>query len=86
MEFNTNLGSISVSLRSEFRVVMYKKNVRPLRCPHKKRCSVSLNLQLFVGVLLSYLRYLCLFVHSGVQRILRSVFLRLCQFLWIVHF
>ena len=56
MEFNTNHGSISVSLRSEFRVVMYKKNVRPLRCPHKKRCSVSLNLQLFVGVLLSYLR------------------------------
>ena len=30
-----------------------------------------------VGERMSYLRYLCLFVHSGVQHILRCVFLRL---------
>ena len=34
------------------------------------RCSVPLYLQLFVGGLMSYLRYLCLFVYSGVQHIL----------------
>ena len=37
-------------------------------------CSVHLHLQLFVGKLMSYLRYLCLFSYSGVQRILRCVF------------
>ena len=30
------------------------------------RCSVHLYLQLFVGGLISYLRYLCLFAYSGV--------------------
>ena len=47
----------------------------------------------FAGGLLSYLRYLCLFTHSGVQHILCCVFvlffLVLCtlcfKFLWIVH-
>ena len=39
-----------------------------------KRCSVRLYLQLFVGGLMSYLRYLCLFAHSGVQHILCCVF------------
>jgi hypothetical protein len=43
---------------------------------HIKRCSVRLYLQLFEGGLMSYLHYLCLFTHSGVQHILRS-FLRL---------
>ena len=41
-----------------------------------------------------YLRCLCLFEHSGVQRILCGVFALFffllcalcCQFLWIVHF
>ena len=61
-----------------------------------KRCSVRLYLRLFVGGLMSYLRYLCLFAHSGVQHILRCVFLfclfsscvlcmQYCQFLWISH-
>ena len=36
----------------------------------KQGCSVRLYIQLFVGGLLSYLRYLCLFAHSGVQYIL----------------
>ena len=44
--------------------------------------------------LMFYLRYLCLFAHSGVQHILCCVFVlfffvlcTLCkQFLWIVHF
>jgi hypothetical protein len=39
-----------------------------------KRCSVHLYLQLFVGGFRSYLRYLCLFVHSGVEHILSCVF------------
>jgi len=43
-----------------------------LWCP--LRCSVRLYLQLFVGGLMSYLRYLCLFAYSGVQHILYFVF------------
>jgi len=35
---------------------------------------VRLYLQLFVGWLMSYLRYLCLFAHSGVQHILCCIF------------
>ena len=49
-----------VSLRSEFRVGM------SVTISAQKRCSVRLYLQQFVGELISYLRYLCLFVHSGV--------------------
>jgi hypothetical protein len=37
--------------------------------------DVRLELQLFVGGLMSYLRYLCLFVYSGVQYILFICFL-----------
>jgi len=33
-------------------------------------CSVRLYLQLFVGGLMSYLRYFCLLAHNGVQHIL----------------
>ena len=40
-------------------------------------CSVRLYLQLFVGGPISYLLYLCLFAHSGVQHILCCIFLRL---------
>jgi len=51
---------------------------------------LSFYLQLFVGGLMSYLHYLCLFVYSGVQYICALFFLVLCtlccQFLWIVHF
>jgi hypothetical protein len=36
----------------------------------QKWCSVRLYLKLSVGTRTSYLRYLCLFVHSGVQHIL----------------
>ena len=71
-----------VSLRSMFRVVM------SVTISAYKRCLVRLYLQLFVGGLMSYIRYLCLFMHSGVQ--MHCVVLRLvchwCQFLWIVHF
>ena len=56
----------------------------------KWRCLVHLCLQLFVGWLMSDLRYLCLFVHSNIQHILCCVFVcftsSYCQFLWIVHF
>jgi len=49
--------------------------------------------KLFIGGLLSYLRYLCLFAYSGVQHILCCVFalfvfalcILYCQYLWIVH-
>ena len=61
---------------------------------HIKRCAVRLYFQLLVGGPMSYLRYLCLFAHSGVQRILYCAFalffLVLCtlcwQFFWIVHY
>jgi len=46
----------------------------PLRFPHKNNVRFVLNLQLFVGVLMSYLHYLCLFVYRSVQHILRCVF------------
>ena len=80
--------SYYVYLRSEFRVVM------SVTISAQKRCFVPLYLQLFVGGLMSQLRYLCLFAHSGVQHILCCVLVFLffvlctlcCQFLWIVHF
>jgi hypothetical protein len=34
------------------------------------KCSIRPDLQLFVGELVSYLRYLCLLSHSGAQRVL----------------
>jgi hypothetical protein len=42
--------------------------------PHRKRCSVRHYLHLFVGGLMSYLRYLCFLVYSGIQHILCCVF------------
>jgi len=57
-----------------------------------KRCPVRLYLHLFVGVLMTYLRYLCLLPHSGFHHILSCVFDLFvlcdlcCRFLWIVHF
>ena len=56
--------SYCVSLRCVFRV------------PHSayKRCSVHLYIQLFVGELMFYLRYLCLFAHGGVHHILCCVY------------
>ena len=58
----------------------------------QKRCSVRLYLQLFLGEIMCYLRYLCLLANSGVQHILccifvmvSSVFILCCQFLWIVY-
>jgi hypothetical protein len=41
-----------------------------------KRCSVRRYHQLFVGGIMSWLRYMCLLAHSGVQCILCFVFLR----------
>ena len=39
-----------------------------------KRCSVPLCFRLFVGELVSYLRYLCLFAYGGVQHMLFVLF------------
>ena len=41
------------------------------------RCSVRLYLQLFVGGLMSYWRFLCLFVYGGVQHMFYCVCLHL---------
>jgi hypothetical protein len=81
----SNILSYQMTLRSEFRAAMsatisaYKR----------------LYLQLFVGELMSYICYLILFRHSGVQHILWCVLFYLssswvlctqcCQFLWIGH-
>jgi hypothetical protein len=56
--------SYHVSLRSEFRFVM------SVTISALKRCLVRLYLQLFVGGLMTYLRYLCELAHIGVQHIL----------------
>ena len=80
--------SYYVSLRFEFRFVM------SVTISAWILCSVRLYLQLFLGGRMSYLCYLCLFSHSGVQHILCFVFALFfivlctlyCQFLWIVLF
>ena len=62
----------------------------PLQFLHKTMFDSSfLPVVLFWGIM-SYLRYLSLFVFSGVQQLLCSVFalfsyVLCCQFLWIVH-
>jgi hypothetical protein len=75
--------SYYVSLRYEFRVVM------SVTISILKRCSVRLYLQLIIGGPMSYLRYLCLLAHSGVQWISRCIFglfffVSWYQFLWFV--
>ena len=67
--------SYYVSLPFEFHVVM------SVTIAAQERCSVRVYLQLFVGGLMSYLRYLCLFAFSGVQYIVLCfcfVFLHSC--------
>jgi hypothetical protein len=59
-----------------------------------KRCSIRLYLQLFVGELMSYLRYSCLIAYSDVQHTICCDFALFffvlctlcCQFLWIFPF
>ena len=65
------------SLRYEYRVVM------SVTISAYKLCSVRLYLpppspQLFVGLLMSYFRCLCLLVHSGIQHILCCIFSFVC--------
>ena len=60
--------SLYVSIRSEFRAVM------SFTISMSKQCSGRLYLLLFEEGLMSYLRYLCLLVYSGVQHILCCVF------------
>jgi hypothetical protein len=69
---------VRVAYLLNFFVMSYYVSLRstlwcPLRFPIK-RCSVRLYLQLFVGWLMSYLRYSCLCGNSGVQNILCWVF------------
>jgi hypothetical protein len=58
----------------------------PLRFPHTIGVRF-VYLQLYVASLMSYLRYLCLLVHSDVQRILCFVLLCLSSscFSWLFH-
>ena len=78
--------SYYLSLRYEFCVVM------SVMISTYKWCSVRLYLQLFVGRLVSSLRYLCLFAHSDVKLccvfvLFLFVLCTLCSyFLWIFHF
>jgi hypothetical protein len=67
-----------VSLCSEFRVVIL------LRFPHASDVFL-LYLRLFVGGLMSYLRYLCLLANSGVQHTLCCVFVLFVFVLSLVH-
>jgi len=60
--------SYDVYLRSEFRVVI------SVMISAYKRWSVRLCLQLFVGVLVSCLGYMCMFGCSGVHLMLCCVF------------
>ena len=64
-----------------------------LWCDDNDACIFTCHLELRIKWFMSYLHYLCLFAHSGVQDILRCVFAWFffvlctlcCQFLWIVH-
>jgi hypothetical protein len=47
-----------------------------------KRCSVPLCFRLFVGELVSYLRYLCLFAYGGVQHMLFVLFVFILCFVY----
>jgi hypothetical protein len=65
----------------------------PLRFLHKTMFDSSFLPVVFLGGIMSYLRYLSLFAYSGVEQLLYSVFALFsfvlctlcCQFLWIVH-
>jgi len=65
-------------LRSEFRDIRYDIRI--------KRCSVRLYLKLFVGGLMIYLRYLCLFGSSlpPVVYSMAHVLFMLFVFVWFV--
>ena len=77
--------SYCVSWHSEFLVIMF------CTISAYKRCSVRLYFQFFVWGFMSYLHYLCLFEHSGVQHVWCWVFVFVfvvwctlcCQFLWL---
>jgi len=80
--------SYNVSLLSKFHVVV------SVTISASKRYSVRLYFQFVEGGLMSYLCYLLLVAHSGVQHILCCAFALFvfvlctlcCQFLWILHF
>ena len=56
----------------------------PLQFLHTSDVQVrSLYLQMFVGGFMSYLRYLCLLAHSGIQHMLWCIFCFVCPHLVI---
>ena len=73
----SNTFYYQMSLRFEFRVVI------SATISAWERYSVRLYLQLFVGWIISYLRYFCLFVYGGVQHILGFAICFVC--LRLVH-
>ena len=87
-------GGVSVAHLFSFFVLSYYVPCCDVRYDFRIKTIFGSSLSSVVGERMSYLRYLCLFVHSGVQHILRCVFVvfffvlcTLCrQFLWIVIF
>jgi hypothetical protein len=67
--YDTNWVLFYVRINKEFGIVMF------VTISAWKRYSVCFYLQLFVGWLMSYLCYLCLFPYSCVQYILCCVFI-----------
>ena len=64
--------SCYVALRSEFHIVV------SITFSELKQGSIRLHLQLFVGVIVSYLRYLYLLTHNIVQHLFSCVFYFFC--------
>jgi hypothetical protein len=68
MDVNVELKDVN---REYDRLGQRKYQINGLK---KEGCLVRLYLQMRVGGLVSYLRHLCLFAHSGVQHIYCVVF------------
>jgi hypothetical protein len=89
-----NYQTISFQPKLAYNICFFTFRCCDVRCDFCiKQCSIRLFFQLFLGGILSYLRYLSLFAYSGVEQLLCSVFALFsfvlctlcCQFLWIVH-
>ena len=79
---------------TQFNIMILKFSLPILRDITYRNPWHKCHILLFVGGLMSYLRYLCVLAYSGVQHILGCVFVLFfvvlrtlcCQFLWLVHF
>ena len=69
--------AINVLLETKL-IYLYTNSLATLIGASYLWCLVRLYLQMFVEGLKSYLRYLCLLMHSGIQHILCCVFCFVC--------